>query len=112
MRQFTYPDEPGPTSVKSIDRERLLAKLPAPNTARWVMRRKAAVVAGVRSGLLSVKEACERYRISEEEFHSWATLLDRHGIRGLRSTRLREYRRTSGKTGADHIGHPQPASTN
>jgi len=66
--------------------------LPPPNTKRWVIRRKAEVVAGVRSGLLSLEEACERYKLSVEEFLSWQRLIDRHGMRGLRATRLQEYR--------------------
>lgn len=66
--------------------------LPPPNTKRWVMRRKAEVVAGVRSGLISLEEACERYTLSVEEFLSWQRLIDKHGLRGLRATRLQEYR--------------------
>src|SRR5262249_41395446 len=44
--------------------------LPPPNTARWVARRKAAVVAAVRSGSIPVEEALSRYQLSEEEFLS------------------------------------------
>jgi len=69
-----------------------LADLPPPDTKRWVMRRKAEVVAGVRAGLLSFEEACRRYNLSPEEFMSWQRLIDRHGVRGLRATRLQEYR--------------------
>jgi Protein of unknown function (DUF1153) len=67
--------------------------LPPPNTKRWVMRRKAEVVAGVRAGLLSLEEACERYTLSVEEFLSWQKLVDQHGVRGLRATQLQKYRR-------------------
>ena len=35
-----------------------LADLPPPNTERWVIRRKAEVVAAVRGGLLSLDDAC------------------------------------------------------
>jgi hypothetical protein len=66
--------------------------LPPANTKRWVIRRKAEVVAAVRSGLLSLEEACGRYNVSVEEFLSWQRLIDRHGMRGLRATRLQEYR--------------------
>src|SRR5262244_847258 len=68
------------------------ADLPPPSTKRWVMRRKAEVVAGVRAGLLSLEEACERYTLSVEEFLSWQRLIDKHGLRGLRVTRLQDYR--------------------
>jgi hypothetical protein len=69
--------------------------LPPPSTKRWVIRRKAEVVAGVRSGLLSLEEACARYKLSVEEFLSWQRLIDKHGMRGLRATRLQEYRAVS-----------------
>jgi hypothetical protein len=36
-----------------------------------VVRRKAAVVAAVRAGMITVEEACRRYQLSEEEFVSW-----------------------------------------
>jgi len=78
---------------------RLLTRddLPPPNTKRWVILRKARVVAGVRTGLISLEEACERYSLSVDEFLSWQTLLDAHGMNGLRATRLKKYRRQSGK---------------
>lgn len=66
--------------------------LPPPDTKRWVIRRKAEVVAGVRSGLISLEEACERYTLSIEEFLSWQRLIDSHGVRGLRATRIQDYR--------------------
>ena len=69
-----------------------LDDLPPPDTKRWVIRRKAEVVAGVRSGLLTLDEACDRYGISVEEFMSWQRLIDEHGVRGLRTTRLQQYR--------------------
>lgn len=66
--------------------------LPAPDTKRWVIRRKAAVVAAVRGGLLTLAEACERYTLSVEEFLSWQQAIEHHGVAGLRTTRLQEYR--------------------
>jgi len=69
--------------------------LPPPNTERWVIRRKAEVVAAVRAGLISLEEACERYRLSVEEFLSWQRLIDKHGLRGLRTTRLQQYRKSN-----------------
>ena len=78
--------------IVRISREKEMERLPSPDTLRWVTSRKARVVAAVRSGLLTFAEACERYRLSEEEFQSWMNLLDRHGVRGLRATRMQEYR--------------------
>ena len=69
--------------------------LPPPETERWVIRRKAEVVAAVRAGLITLEEACERYRLSVEEFLSWQRLIDKHGMRGLRTTRLQQYRRST-----------------
>ena len=67
-------------------------ELPSPNTKRWVVRRKAVVVAAVRSGALSLQEACRRYNLSVEEFLAWQRSIDRYGVPGLRVTRLQIYR--------------------
>ncbi|MEQ8813734.1 MAG: DUF1153 domain-containing protein [Thalassobaculum sp.] len=69
-----------------------LDDLPPPETTRWVMRRKAEVVSAVRGGLLTVEEACARWNLSLEEYESWQRLIDRYGVRGLRATRLQQYR--------------------
>jgi hypothetical protein len=69
-----------------------LADLPAPGTKRWVIRRKAEVVAAVRGGLLSLEEACSRYMLTVEEFLDWQRSIDRHGLAGLRTTRIQQYR--------------------
>ena len=55
--------------------------LPAPSTTRWVVRRKAEVVAAVNGGLLTL-----------EEFASWQRAVDRSGMQGLRVTRIQHYR--------------------
>ena len=69
-----------------------LDDLPPPNTKRWVVRRKAEVVAAVRHGLLSLEEACKRYTLSIDEFLSWQRLMETHGVRGLRATKVQTYR--------------------
>lgn len=69
-----------------------LADLPKPNTVRWVIRRKAEVVAAVRGGLLTLEAACERYSISGEEFLAWQRSIESYGIAGLRTTRTQQYR--------------------
>ena len=69
-----------------------LDSLPAPETTRWVVRRKAEVVAAVNGGLLSIDEVCERYSLTIEEFASWQRSVDRSGMQGLRVTRLQHYR--------------------
>ena len=47
-----------------------VADLPPSTTKRWVIRRKAEVVAAVRGGLLSLDEACSRYTLTVDEFLS------------------------------------------
>jgi hypothetical protein len=69
-----------------------LDKLPPLTTTRWVIRRKAEVVAAVNGGLLTDNEACSRYGISIEELVSWMRAVERSGMNGLRVTRLKEYR--------------------
>ena len=69
-----------------------IADLPPPNTRRWVIRRKAEVVAAVRGGLLSLEDACKRYTLTTEEFLAWQHSIERHGLAGLRTTRLQQYR--------------------
>lgn len=69
-----------------------LHDLPPPDTERWVIRRKAEVVAAVRGGLLSLDEACERYRLTNEEFLGWQKSIEQHGLAGLRTTRIQQYR--------------------
>ena len=69
-----------------------LADLPPRDTKRWVIRRKAELVAAVRGGLLTLEEACERYALTIDEYLSWQTTLDRHGLAGLRATRVQDYR--------------------
>jgi hypothetical protein len=67
---------------------RLGAELPSPNTKRWVVRRKAAVVAAVRAGVITLEEAYRRYQLSGEEFLAWQRAFDADGLPSLRSTRV------------------------
>ena len=69
-----------------------LADLPPPSTRRWVIRRKAEVVAAVRGGLLSLEDACSRYTLTVDELLSWQVSIDQYGLAGLRTTRIQQYR--------------------
>ena len=51
-----------------------------------------ALPAAVRGGLLSLEEACTRYTLTVEEFLAWQYSIDRHGLAGLRTTRIQQYR--------------------
>jgi len=66
--------------------------LPSVDTTRWVVRRKAEVVAAVKGGLLTMEEACERYSLSEEEYLSWQRAVEKNGMPGLRVTRVQHYK--------------------
>ena len=67
--------------------------LPSPETKRWTPGRKAAVIEGVRQGLLTVEQACERYNLTMDEYRAWERDYDSHGAAGLRSTRVAIYRK-------------------
>ena len=71
----------------------VLPELPPPDTRRWVTRRKAQVVSAVEVGLLPLREACDRYALSIEEFLSWQNAVARYGLAGLRVTAAQEHRR-------------------
>ena len=87
------PLQPRPTHVRGPDGSPLtITDLPATGTTRWVIRRKAEIVAAVRGGLLSLDEACARYLLTVDEFLSWQHSVDRHGLAGLRTTRTQQYR--------------------
>jgi hypothetical protein len=58
--------------------------LPAPNTKRWVIRRKAEVVIAVRGGLLTLDDACMRYGLTAEEFAAWQRAVEAKSPRPLR----------------------------
>ncbi|GLK42624.1 MULTISPECIES: CtrA inhibitor SciP [Novosphingobium] len=73
--------------------------LPPPKTSRWVVRRKAEVVAAVNGGLLTIAEACERYDLTLEELASWQRSIEREGMAGLRATRVQHYRQVHERRG-------------
>jgi hypothetical protein len=88
-----------PLSIEPHIRTRLMESLPPPNTKRWVVRRKAAVVAAVRGGGITIEEACRHYQLSEEEFLSWERALENHSLAGLRATRVQQYRAPRSRRG-------------
>ena len=81
-RQVTLPDG----SVLSR------ADLPSADTRRWVASRKAAVVKAVQFGLISEREALERYSLSEEEFALWRAAVEAHGEKALKVTMIQKFR--------------------
>lgn len=75
-----------------------LDNLPPADTTRWVVRRKAEVVAAVKGGLLTIEEACGRYNLSVEEYLSWQRAVEKNGMPGLRVTRVQHYRAAPGRS--------------
>jgi len=83
----------GPRSVTLADGTTMSrADLPKSDTQRWVASRKASVVRGVVYGLLTQKEALERYQISEDEFLEWVRAVSEHGEDALKATATQKYR--------------------
>ncbi len=89
-----------------------IESLPPENTVRWVIRRKAEVVSAVRNGLIGLDEACERYRLSVDEFLNWERLVNAHGLRGLRVTRSQRYRDAEPADASPAILSTQEAARN
>lgn len=88
-------NEPAELTVDAVNyvigldgRHLTIVDLPTSDTKRWVIRRKAEVVAAVRGGLLSREEAFSRYALNAEELLSWQNCFDRFWLPGLRSTRV------------------------
>lgn len=84
--------KPTPKAIGPDGTALTMADLPDSGSHRWVVRRKAIVVAAVRGGLLTFDEACVRYSMTAEEFLTWQHSVDRHGLAGLRTTRVQQYR--------------------
>jgi hypothetical protein len=103
---MTDTARPTITQVVGPNGRRLtFADLPLPDTKRWVIRRKAEIVAAVRGGLLSLDEACSRYALNSDELLSWQNCIDRFGLAGLRTTRSQFYLRGAAKPKSLGIPH-------
>ena len=66
--------------------------VPGPDTRRWVVSRKAAVLRAVRFGLLTREEALDLYDLSDEELDDWQSLVEEHGETALKATKIQRYR--------------------
>lgn len=71
-----------------------LADVTLPNNfhGRWITKRKAAVIAQIVTGRLTIEEACQRYNISLDELSSWQRAFDRYGLSGLQATKEQKRR--------------------
>jgi len=70
------------------------------------------VVSGVRSGTISLVDACQRCQLSAEEFSAWQAAFEIHGIGALRGTRSQRWLSPEMTSGARplsyHHGAPRP----
>ena len=91
-----------------------MPELPAASERRWTVRRKAAVIEGVRGGWVPIEEAYRLYGISVDEFLAWERDIEQFGVPGLRTTRYQIYRsprqrRRPRRTGSAGLG-PVPGT--
>lgn len=83
----------GPRAVKLSDGTTMTrADLPPIDTKRWVASRKAAVVRGITTGLISRSDAQERWNLSEDELNEWLGAVQAHGEVALKTTLAQRYR--------------------
>ncbi len=87
-------DSPSRTLIDPFGEPLTIDRLPPSNTVRWVVRRKVQVVCAIREGLISRREACDRYGMSDAELLSWMKLLDDHRLRALRVTKTQRSRQS------------------
>ena len=66
--------------------------LPTNFHGRWITKRKAAVIAQIVTGRLTIEEACQRYNLSLDELSCWQRAFDRYGLSGLQSTKEQKRR--------------------
>ena len=106
-------DRNRPTEVTGPLGERMTRDdLPPRNTMRWIARRKAEVVAAVNGGLLTVREACERYDLTLEEFASWQRAVEREATPVMGAAPAPSASVTpAGPPGAPTIGTVSPGNT-
>ena len=69
-----------------------LDDLPPRDSTRWNDRRKQIVVAAVESGLISLWDASDRYRLSIEEYFTWKRASKWNAAPAQRATRAKPHR--------------------
>lgn len=89
---MSFMSPPPPGFGKGFAQDAAKDQLPPDDTVRWVPSRKAAVLAAIRDGQISLEEACKRWRLSIEEIQLWQRAVAKVGTPGLRVTRVQIYR--------------------
>jgi hypothetical protein len=82
------------SKIASATAEELRAMLPDSQNgrARWVVRRKAALIKLYDIGGITDDEITQRYAMSIEELKTWRARLERGGMRAMRQTRIQDSR--------------------
>ena len=92
--------ETGPRMVTLPDGSTMSrADLPDRTIRRWVASRKALIVRAVDADLITAEEACQWYRLSEEELNSWRAAVADYGVQALRATSVQKYRQNNEEKG-------------
>ncbi len=86
MKNASSSSKPGSNVIGPDGSVLTPANLPPQNLTRWVARRTAEVIAAVNGGLLTMPQACQRYRLSVEEFMEWERHYKKEGLAGLRAS--------------------------
>ena len=77
-----------------------LDDLPPRDSMRWNSKRKAIVVSAVESGLISLWDASNRYRLSIEEYFTWKRASNGKAALPQRTTRAKPRRQLQFKLAA------------
>ncbi|WP_174297168.1 DUF1153 domain-containing protein [Sphingomonas bacterium] len=59
---------------------------------RWTASRKAEILRQLGSEELTVRQAIEKYALSEQEIALWRRAVQAAGVHALRTTRIQNYR--------------------
>lgn len=90
--------------------ERTWSPLASGPPARWTPMRKAMVVRAILAGKLDSLAARLRFDLAEEELSGWLSRYGEHGVKGLRTTRLQNYRTRTADQNAPRRGRPRKFS--
>jgi Protein of unknown function (DUF1153) len=75
--------------------------------ARWTAMRKAMVVRAILAGKLDGLAARLRFDLADEELSGWISRYVEHGVKGLRTTRLQNYRTRTADQNSPRRGRPR-----
>jgi Protein of unknown function (DUF1153) len=74
--------------------------------ARWTPMRKAMVVRAILVGKLDELAARLRFDLADNELSDWISRYVEHGVKGLRTTRLQNYRTRTTDQDSPRRGRP------